>query len=795
MFKNYLLTGLKNLQKHKVFSLINIVGLTVGIACCIMIAIYIKHELSYDNFHTNSNNTYRIVRVSDFNGDGNNRNIGWVSGPYAAALRNDYAEAIQHTVRILPDNDLFAYQNNSFNEQKVYLADSNFFNFFSFPLLKGNATSVLNDPASIVLTASTAKKYFGNDDPMGKVITMNEKLQLKVTGIAKDAPLNSHLSFDMVVPLSNFRQYDSVQNFPNNGLYTYIQLNPNVNVKQLESHFPQFMDKYLGKYFAANGFKIGLAAEPMNKVYFNDTDLDGLKHGSKKTIWVFTLIGILILVIACINFMNLASARATDRSKEVGLRKVLGAVRKQLVQQFILDSFLYVTISCILALLVVQLLLPAFGNLLGHPVTAFWSDPALYIFLAAVILVIGLLAGIYPALVLSSFSPIESLKGKLKVGNSGAFFRKGLVIFQFSVSVMLIIGIIIISVQMNYVRNKDLGFNKEQTLLVRIDNRDIYKEKQHFKQMVEAEPGVASVSLMSGEPGGFHDRYGFEAEAKPGEKLLFNTEFSDFEYVKTLGLKIIAGRNFSPDYPADSTGAVLINRSAATNLGYTPEQAVGKWIKNTMRDTIHRSIVGVVEDFHFASLKEQIGPMIFSTYKDWRVAVIRLKPGNNLQATVKSIGKVYAASAPAYPFEYSFLDKQFDGHYKDEIREGTILSVFSTIAILVACLGLFGLASYTAVKRTKEIGVRKVLGSSIPGIVLLLSKDLLKPVFIGTAIAIPAGYYFMNNWLQGFAYRISIQWWMVAAAAIIAVGIALLTVSYQAIKAALANPVQSLRSE
>ncbi len=796
MIKNYLLLAFKNLRKQKVFSLINILGLTVGITCCLMIFLFIKHESSFDDFHKNGKDIYRVVRMADNTGSGSKNMVSWVSGPYAKALRNDYPDAIEQAVRVNPDNDLFTYNNTSFNEKNVYITDSNFFQFFNFPLLKGDAATVLKDPASIVLTVSTAKKYFGNEDPMGKVVQMNKKMPLKVTGIAKDVPVNSHLYFDMVVPISNWKYHDSLQNFPYNGLYTYVQLNPKVNVKQLVSRFPQFMDKYLGKYYAANGFKMDLDLEPLKNIYFNSDVHDNVKHGNKKVVFIFMSIAILILIIACINFMNLATARATDRSKEVGLRKVLGAVRKQLFSQFILESLLYAAISSVLALLILQLLMRPYTNLLGYTLPSYWTDPWVYIFIAAIILIIGLLAGIYPALLLSSFSPIESLKGKLKIGKNGAFFRKALVVFQFSISVLLIISITIITSQMGYVRNKDLGFNKEQSLLVQIDNGDIYDRRVRFKNMVQNDPSIMSVSLMSGEPGGFHDTQGFEAEAKPGEKLLFDTEFADFEFVKSLGLKIIAGRDLSSSFPTDSTQAVLINRTAAIKLGYsTPEQAIGKWVKNMTRDSLRRNIVGVVEDYHYASLKEKIDPIIISTSQDWRVALIRIKPSNHLQPTIENIKKTYASVASGYPFEYNFLDEAFNQHYKDDIKQNSILSIFSAIAIFIACLGLFGLASYTAIKRTKEIGVRKVLGSSVQSIVVLLSKDLLKPVLLGTFIAIPVGYYLMNKWLQGFAYRTDIYWWMFALAGMAAILIALVTVSSQAIKAALSNPVKSLRTE
>jgi putative ABC transport system permease protein len=795
MIKNYLTLALKNLRKQKVFSLINILGLTVGITCCLLIFLFIRHEMSYDGFHKNGKNIYRVVRQADLNNTGNLEDIAYLSGPYSIALRNDFPDAIKRAVRVNPDNDLFTYKNIAFNEKNVYITDSDFFQLFDFPLLKGNRATVLSDPKSIVLTASAAKKYFGTEDPIGKIMEMNKNLQLKVTGIAKDIPSNSHLSFDMVVPISNFKYYDSMQNFPNNGLFVYLELNPNTDPKQLVARFPGFMDKYMGKFFAQSGFKIGLNMQPLKDIYFKPLAFDNVKHGNKKVIFIFMSIAILILVIACINFMNLATARATDRSKEVGLRKVMGAVRRQLIWQFILESFLYAGLCSLLSLGLLQLLMPAYDNLLGYELPSYWLDPGVYLFIFSIILVIGFLAGIYPALLLSSFSPIESLKGKLRVGAHGAFFRKALVVFQFAISVILIISITIITDQLSFIRNKDLGFNKEQTLLVRIDNDAIYKGRVLFKTSLQNDPSVINVSLMSGEPGGFHDIYTFETESKPGVKSLFNTEYADFEFVKSLGVKIIAGRDLSPNFSTDSTAAVLINRTAAVKMGFRPEEAIGKWIRNVLRDSTRRRIVGVVEDYHFASLKEKIEPLVISTNLDWRVAVIRLKPSENLQSSISKIAKIYGEIAPGYPFEYDFLDQEFNKHYKDDIKQGYILSIFSGIAIFIACLGLFGLASYTAVKRTKEIGVRKVLGSSVRHIVLLLSKDLLKPVLLGTLIAIPIAYFAMNRWLQGFAYRVDISWWMFAISAISAIMIALFTVSYQAIKSALANPVKSLRTE
>ena len=390
---------------------------------------------------------------------------------------------IKQVVRVDRDNDLISYNNISFNEKDIYLTDDNFFTFFSFPLAKGDPKTILKDPNSIVLTETTAKKYFGDEDPIGKILEFNKDQQLKVTGIAKDVPVNSHLQFDMVIPLEILRpiQPDWFTNFPSNSLFTYIELKPGASHEQLEKRFPAFMDKYMGKYYAESGHKMGLIAKPLSKVYFASDAFDNVKHGSKKMVYIFMSIAILILVIACINFVNLATARATDRSKEVGLRKVLGAVKRQLIGQFILESILFALSPVFLSVGLLQLLMPAYTNLLGYKLPSIWTNPWVYVFILGIVLVVGLLAGSYPALLLSSFSPIESLKGKLKVGKGGASFRKALVVFQFGISVLLIISVVVMFKQMEYVKNTDLGFNKEQSMIVRFDNLDISRKKNQFK--------------------------------------------------------------------------------------------------------------------------------------------------------------------------------------------------------------------------------------------------------------------------------------------------------------------------
>lgn len=794
MLNNYFRIALRNLMKHKTFSLINILGLTIGIAVCMMIFLFIMNEFNVDNFHKDRDRIYRVMR--GFTKDEQQKSVSYLSGMYAAALQNDFKGQVESVVRVNQNDNLIMINNRSFHEKKTIDADSNFFSFFSFPLLKGNPQTVLQDPHSLVLTETTAKKYFGSiDDAFGKTVLLDKDIPLKVTGIAKDVPSNSHLDFELVIPLSNYQDRTWMTSWINNGIYTYVKLAPNITKSQVEKQFPGFIEKYLGNDLRKYGFHWTLSLTPLKDIYFETPAEFGgvVKHGDKTVVYIFLSIAILILLIACINFMNLSTIRAAERSKEVGLRKVLGALRNDLIWQFIGESALLATLSCILSVGVLLLVMPWYNQLLGFSLTVSWNALSFWLFLIGIVVVVGFLAGSYPAFFLSAFSPVQTLKGKLRLGKSGASFRQLLVVIQFSISVFLIVGTIIITKQMRYVKNKQLGYNKEQTVVVPIDNNDIYRNMNVFKTGLQNQSAVQAVSCMSGQPGGFFDGHVFDVEAR-SERWNARTEFADFDFVKTLGLKMIAGRDFSAAFPTDTTDAVLINKTAAAKLGWTPEQAIGKWIQNTVRDNAKRRIIGVVEDFNFQTLKENIEPLVISPAEDRRVVLIKLKPGN-VQAGIDLIKKEYGKVAPAYPVEYTFLDEQFNDMYKKDLRQQTILSVFAMLAIFVACLGLFGLASFTATRRFKEIGVRKVLGSSVQGIVVLFWKDLLKPVLLATCIALPAGHWVMSKWLQNFAYQTVVSWWVFAVAALITFGIALITVSLKAVKAAMASPAKSLRTE
>ncbi|WP_246859503.1 ABC transporter permease [Spirosoma sp. KCTC 42546] len=792
MLRNYVKIALRNLTRNKVFSGINLLGLSTGITVCLLIFLFIMNEFSVDNFHKNGKSIYRVMRGMEH--EGKEVAVSYVSGQYAPALLTDFKGQITQAVRVNPTDALVATQDKSFHERKIIDVDPNFFTFFTFPLLKGDPATVLSEPASVVLTESTARKYFGSiDNALGKIVKVDKNLAVKVTGIAQDVPANSHLDFDLVIPLENYKDRTWMTGWINNGIYTYVQLDPTASEEQVERNFPRFMDKHMGQIFKQSGFHFNLSLTPLASIYFEQSAFDSVKHGDKKVVYIFLSIAALILLVACINFMNLSTVRAVDRSKEIGVRKVLGAIKGHLVWQFIGESLLLTTLSCLVSIGLLALVLPVYKQLLGYPLNLSVYALPIVLFLIGIIVVVGFLSGSYPAFVLAAFSPIQALKGKLRLGKGGTSLRQVLVVVQFSISILLMLGTAIGTQQMSYLKNKQLGYNKEQTLVIPIDNEDIYNFILKHKPELLSQSRVESVSMMSGEPGGFFDGHMFDVEAHPN-RWKARTEFADFDFVKTLGLKIIAGRDFSPLFPTDTAGAILINRTAAARLGWTPDQAVGKWLKNTMRDSTNRTIIGVVEDYNFLSLKEAIEPLVIAPNDDRRAALIRLKPGN-LTATVETIQQLYAKTRPAYPFEYHFLDQQFDQMYQTDLRQQTIMQVFAGLAIFIACLGLFGLASFSAQQRTKEIGVRKVLGASVGSVVTLLSRDFLKPVSIAILVASPIAWYVMSQWLQNFAYRVDISGWVFALVGLLAIGIALLTVSFQSIKAALVNPVKSLRSE
>lgn len=791
MLKNYLKIAVRNLFKHKLYSFINIFGLSIGITCCLLIFLFVKHELSFNDFQQNSENIFRLVRVAN---DGKViRDIGITSAPFAPALLNDYPFDIKDAVRVFPNDGLVSYGEKSFREKRFYLADHNFFEIFSFPLLSGNGSSVLKNPNDVVISESMARKYFGDKDPTGKTLMVDKSYSFKVTGIFKNIPENSHLKFDFIASIKFFEAFDSFNEWWNNSLVTYVVLS-NPSVKEfLEPKLSAFMNKYFGDHFKTTGMPMELKLEPFEKIYFNnETQFDPLLHGDKNNIYIFSGIGLFILAIACINFMNLATARSAERRKEVGLRKVIGANRRNLIIQFIGESIILTSVSVLISLLLAELSLPIFNSLTELKLKFPYSLSVFPAVLISITLIVGVISGSYPAVFLSSLQPVSILKGRINKSGRSIQLRKLLVVLQFSLSILLIVSTLIIKEQMNFLSEKKLGFDKEQVLFFNLDNRELRESAEILRDELIRQPFVVSASAMTGLPGGYHDNYAYKAEGEHNFTRMRNV-FTDFGYLSTLGLKLKTGRNFSKEFSTDKY-SVILNEKSVKTFGWEIDEALGKRILINLLDSTYRTVIGVVEDYHFISLKQKIEPLVIAAVPDYRVIAVKIKPGN-LPGYIKEIENIYSRFSPGYPFEYQFLDDSFNQLYTSEKKQEDIFSLFSFLAIFISCLGLFGLASFSAEQRIKEIGIRKVLGATVPEIFVLISTQFLKLVVVANVIAWPFAYFLMDKWLEDFEYRINIALWTFIIAGISALMIAVITVSYQAIKAATANPVKSLRYE
>ena len=797
MIKNYLKIAFRNLWRHKAFSFLNIMGLTVGMAACFLIFLYIQFELSYDSFHTKADRIYRIVcdiktptEVIKSSGP------SWAVPPNA---KQEFAE-IESFVRIAGDDNVLIRNGDiKFQEENSMWADSTFFKTFDFKLVKGNPETALKEPFSIVLSETTAKKYFGKKDALGKTLLITgDAFPATVTGIMKDIPENSQIKGDLVLSMSTITKKwnDKLdEQWGNYGAQAYVLLKPGTNPKELEKKFPAFLDKRNGTEMKKSQMFATLFLEPIRDVYLRSTrnGLSENTRGNINNVYIFSVVAVFILLIACINFVNLTTARSTERAKEVGIRKVVGAARTQLARQFIGESVILCLIAFALSVIVSSLLLPLFNELSGKTISKgiFHNVEYLLILFGAAI-VIGLLAGIYPALVLSSFKPVVVLKGRFATGTRGILLRKALVVAQFSISVALIIGTIVVYNQMSYMRNRELGFSKDQMVVI---NTNGDPAKDAFNQAIKSIPTVKSTALSSSVPGSGNPGAYSQIENKKGDLQIANLDlyFVDFDYIDQYKIKVLAGRGFSRDFKTDTTQAMVLNEAAIKMFGYsTPEEAVGRRFKQWGREG---KIIGVIKDFHFRSLQQPIKPLSMRIEPGGSNLVSAHISGSNLPATLTAIESKWKTLIPNRPFTYYFLDEFFDRQYRGEERFGNLFLNFSILAIFISCLGLLGLASYSTMQRTKEIGIRKVMGASVQGIVNLLSKEFLVLVLFSFLIAMPLAWYLMHSWLQDFAYRTQISWWVFALAGSIALFIALFTISFQAIKAAIANPVNSLRTE
>jgi len=812
MFKNYFKIAWRNLLKNKTFSLINIAGLASGLACFILIALYVADELSYDRFNDKADRIYRIN--SDIVFGGNKLHLAVASDPMGAVLKKDYPQ-VEEYVRFYNSNGskLVKKGNEFINENNVAHADSTLFDVFTLPVIAGDAKTSLNEPNTVVISETAAKKYFATTDVVGKNIETNDNgsTLYKITAVIKDIPLNSHFNFDMIFSMDNV-QYQW-GNFLSHNHQTYLLLKPGTDHKAFEKNFDQVIEKYVVTQaaqfmniksmdeFEKAGNKLEYSLISLKDIHLHSDRFPELNvNGNMQYVYIFSAIALVVLLLACINFMNLSTARSASRAKEVGIRKVVGSEKRSLVNQFLTESILTTTISAALAVGLAWLCMPWFNDLSAKELRISDLLQTRYlVFLITLPIIVGLLSGLYPAFVLSSFNPITVLKGKLSSGLKRSTLRNVLVVGQFTISIFLIAATIIVFLQLDYIQTKKLGFNKDQMLIVNGTNA-LGNNRDAFKNEISKLTGVKGATYAGYLPvaGSSRNDNSFSTEAVMNSNNSLNMQVwnIDHDYIPLMEMEIIKGRNFSKDFGSDSN-ATIINETTAKLLGW--ENPIGKRLYTNFQDQsgtslINREVIGVVKNFHFESMKDNIGPLSFRLANNSWATAFKVNT-SDIKQLVNSIENRWKSMAPGMPFSYQFMDESFENMYRVEQRTGKLGLTLAVIAILIACLGLFGLATYTAEQRIKEIGVRKVLGATIGNIVSMLSKDFLVLVLIASALAIPFAWWGMNKWLQDFAFRINIGWWIFIAAGVIALVIALVTVSSQAIKAALANPVKSLRTE
>ena len=795
MYKSYFKIGWRNFLKNKTYSLVNIGGLAIGLACCISIGLYIWDEYSYDRFHTRHDDIYRVVDQQVMGGD--RFNMATTPGPLGIALKSDFPE-IQQSCHIgkIRSNGILQRGESAIEPGQILQVDNAFFSVFDFKLIHGNVQKALIGPNDVVITQSIAARLFGPDwqrsnNVLGQQILFNKDRLLSVAGVAFDPPTNSHIQFDVLLS-SRYDELNSRHyNWESNNYHTYILLDPNADAQALNHK----LYKHLGKY-VSNASDITLYLQPLSQIYlYSDFDFqtDWSKTSDIVYVRIFLAVGLIVLLIALSNFVNLSTARAIKRAKEVGVRKVIGALHKQLVTQFLSESLIMTFLSICLALLLLQLMLPLLNDISMKSLRIPFLEPYFLLSIIGFTLLVSLMAGIYPAFYLSNFQPVKVLKGFFS-SRSGELFRRCLVVGQFTFSVVLIIGTIVIYQQLTFVQNKNLGFDKSQLLYVALKN-DLPAKALLMKNDLQNHTSIASASLASNNLIDVVRSTGaVEWEGKsPEDKILLTHMNVDYDFLSTTGITLISGRNIDPDISSDTTSAYLINETAANQMGWSPAEALGK--KLAMWG-YKGEVVGVVKDFHFRPMTAGIEPFLFRYWPRESCSGLFVKAkANHIQEAIAVIEKIYKKHDPQSSLYFQFVDEGLQNQYRIEQNTGRIVLCFSILAILVSCLGLFGLATYTAEQRIKEIGVRKVLGASVGSIVKLLSQDFVKLVFIAIVIASPMAWWGMDHWLEDFAYKINMQWWMFALSGITAMIIALLTVSYHSIKSAMANPVKNLRTE
>jgi len=800
MFKNYLKIAFRNIKKYKIYAFINISGLAVGMACCFLILLYIQDESSFDRYHAKADRIYRLIDSFDSEGE-LSRDFALSSAPFAPTLKQDFME-VEDAVRILPRRHMVSLGEKKFYEDGLIYADSSIFHVFTFLLIEGNPETALEDPYTVVISEEMRRKYFGRETAMAKTLLINGQDYL-VTGIMKEMPSNSHFSADIVASLKTHAQNTALQepffqNWARHEFYTYVLLREGASLEDVQAKLPDFIERHAAQQVKTLlGSRLSSRLQPLTSIHLR-SHLQGeiSQNGDIKSIYIFSAVALFILLIACVNFMNLSTARAANRSREVGLRKVVGASRNQLVRQFLGESFVCALWALSLALIIVAVALPSFNGLTGKALGLhLLGNVSLLGAIAFIFLLVGLTSGGYPAFFIARYQPARVLKGVLRIGTRKSLLRKGLVVSQFSISIILIIATAVVMDQLDFLRNKKLGFDKEHVVVVPIRSNALRRDAQSIKAELMQNSNILSATIAIGVPGGVVAGDSIDLITEEGAKTLtLRMIYSDHDYLKTMGMQLVEGRDFNEGMSTDATDAFIINEAAVRQLKLkNPLSTQFEWQGPGM--TKKGRVIGVVKDFQFQSLKNEINPLVIHIWPaNTHVFAMRIQP-ENTPGTLAFIKRKWRKLDPAHPFEYSFLDETFDRLYRNEEELGQIFSVFALLAIVIASLGIFGLALFMVEQRTKEIGIRKVLGASMGKIFLLLSKEFAVLVLTANLFAWPAAYVFMRQWLQNFAYRVNMGLGIFVLSAVTAFVVALLTISVHAMKAALANPVDSLRYE
>jgi putative ABC transport system permease protein len=796
MFQNYFKIATRNLLKQKLYSIINIGGLALGLTCFLMILLYVQHEFSYNTFYPNADRIYRVYQKQSGNMYLGTDYFAVTPAQLASVMREELPEVVSAT-SIQEPSGLLSIGDKHFFE-KGLAGDDHFFQVLPVPFVKGNPRTALADPKSIVLTKSLAQTMFGDEDPVGQIISFQNEPGYQVTSVINDPPSNSSLKYSFIVSILYNKGYGEDKKrigWSNNSYFTFFVLAGGVDPSILDKKFASLLKKYqLPEDYKNYPFKDQYFAQPFADMYFQPNinfDL-GLK-GNKQAIYLFSMVAAIVLLLACVNYMNLAIARSIKRSREVGLRKVVGAVKRQLIGQFLGESVLIAFFSLVFALGLTYLLLPYFSQMMERPIELnFFANPYLFPALLVLVLIVGIFSGSYPAFLISSLKPIEVLKAKVNFKISGFGLQRSLIVIQFAASITLVIASIIIYQQLHFIHQKELGYDKRDVITIPLKDRSLLSKFQSLSQEWLQNPHVINATMSAGLPTNITSSNMISKDqGNPDKRDLAIYQWGvEHNFIDVFGVKLVAGRNFSPDRPTDVKESYLLNETAARALGWTPEEAIGKQIYHGEPKTI----IGVVKDFHMHSMHLAIQPlMIFLTPGRGSHFSIKVAP-DAVPATLNFLSKTIRANSN-YPFEYQFLEENYDQLYQSEMKLGEIFGFFTVVSILIAALGLFGLAAFLSGQRTREIGIRKVLGASVNSIVVLLSQDFLKLVLLAFVVSIPIGWYIMHQWLQDFAYRIKIEWWMFALAGALAFFIANLSVAYQSLKASLMDPVDSLRSE